>query len=596
MKYKKATEEYINISQKCYENISIIMENRFRIINPLVSKLIVAEKILYENCGSLFTKFNKITDKFNEIYNAAPEFKIRYDPCLYVRGGKIVKSDRDINEDFYHNDSSRKKNQLNINNNFNSSNNISKGDQDKNRSKSAINRDREIEHDDSINNKPLKPSCGNKKVNTANTDKQSKEAQGNYKINEFKTIDEFLKQTPNPVISTPNNQNISDLNFKIKFDDWNIGSKTPNNAHNIKFEHITSNKGPISRLNNIKNLYNNNLKPETEAAAAAGFNNSHLYDLPINEAKQNQINYTNEYPNIPQSQYNLVTKPHSQSNKNLFSMRENGIITSNEGNSIQSHLNISEFNYNNSINNNNTTSNGILTLNANSNCFALNQHIGNKYGVINSAIGPNNSTNVNGFFANNAISTQQDYFNAFDNMSNTNMTNDSHQMRRNNDYNYNNNINNNSIPIQKINNFNNLNDDHFYSMKNNMNANNLNKEAYSNTPASSINPISHTNPINPVNTLQDQFNINIFLNKNIPTQISNNDNILNQQQTIFNATSNSRDNFTNNNFNNNYNNNSNSNRNYVNQPNSLNTQNHNNQGFQVNQAISNDDIFKDFFY
>lgn len=91
-KYKKSTENYVNSCNQAYESMNRLLDNRFIMINPLIRDFLFEEKHFYDN---VYRQMSRI-DQFNlELSNLDRTFSpsiISYDPCIYIRGGKIIQS------------------------------------------------------------------------------------------------------------------------------------------------------------------------------------------------------------------------------------------------------------------------------------------------------------------------------------------------------------------------------------------------------------------------------------------------------------------------------------------------------------------------
>lgn len=262
------------------------MENRYKVVNPVVAKFVADEKYFFDNASNLFKKFHKIEDQFTQIFKSQPEMKVTYDPCKYIRGGKIVKSDKEIKEENNNYESERK-----------NSNVKHEGIQaDKNGPKSAYIKDRE-------SGKSL-PKSGHTNDHLKSNDlNKQKQNQPKYNISEFKSLDDFLKQASMESIdnhnNSPNEKSSQDASMAKK--NWNIRLSSVENFEKIEnnFSSRKSNLNSVNQFTLGQNSNNNtqsqkpsniiNLLEFTENNTSNGFNS------------YNRNNDLGDYSNILQS-------------------------------------------------------------------------------------------------------------------------------------------------------------------------------------------------------------------------------------------------------------------------------------------------------
>jgi len=240
------------------------MENRFKIINPVVSKFILIEKQFYENTARLFKKFENIDKKFTEIFNSQPELKITYDPCNYVRGGKIVRASKD---DYEANNKIinqfNRENQRSIENISNKSN----CNNDNSRSKSN-NNFRPSSYNNDIQNKS---NDYNKNVKILDVNK--------YRISEFKNLDEFLQNKQNE-----NKVNINDI---ISSD---VNQVNQNKTNKSSYPELTVRLSSVENFEKIQNNFSMNNENDLLTAFADKSNvNSAVNDTKIKNNFENNI-------------------------------------------------------------------------------------------------------------------------------------------------------------------------------------------------------------------------------------------------------------------------------------------------------------------
>jgi hypothetical protein len=445
------------------------LENRYKIVNPVVSKFISIEKQFFENIARQFKKFDKLDERFTESFNSQPELLITYDPCNYVRGGKLVRSSSkndDQNQGAKENIS--KKPNINIPN--------SDTKLDNNRNSKSIN----------VKNNDL--SEERKNIKNA-----KKEEAPKYRVSEFESLDDFLNVKGNEANLASKKEEAKN----ILNPDWNVRlssvEKFENIANNFsatnQFTSDFSNKAKINKSNNQNNSNNKN---SNRINSNEIINQGEISAYPsLNEA-QNPLNFG----------YNN-TNPNSTANNNLrFSSDLN----------VNDAVNHSSLGINNNINNPYTNNN--LD-------FGGFKNIQNNFqGTIQNSINlnPNTPSHMGNFPLNN-----NNYWNQSNNLGSPPVTNDSVQIPNRN-------------PVSSSNNY------------------NLNQQV----------------PSNGYNIYNNQLN-------------NNNENL----------------NFNNQNIN--FSNNTNSNIINNNNPNILNQGNNPNNSVQGkilnnDKAISNDDLFKDFFY
>lgn len=93
-KYKKATEDYIKSSDESYAIISEVMNKRYEMINPVLLEFISEERKFFLNIVNIITSLEDIEIKFQNVKKTIPDEQVSdYDPCIYIRGGLLIKKE-----------------------------------------------------------------------------------------------------------------------------------------------------------------------------------------------------------------------------------------------------------------------------------------------------------------------------------------------------------------------------------------------------------------------------------------------------------------------------------------------------------------------
>ena len=95
-KYKLASKEYIETSEKSFEIIKNSIKISWELSNPIFSDLIIAEKNLFEVISSNLSDFTIIISDFNDTMNRAfnPELTedtYYYDPKKFIKSQELIK-------------------------------------------------------------------------------------------------------------------------------------------------------------------------------------------------------------------------------------------------------------------------------------------------------------------------------------------------------------------------------------------------------------------------------------------------------------------------------------------------------------------------
>lgn len=96
IKYQDATEEYINFSLSCNDQINYVFEKRDKIVIPVICDLIKYEELYFKESLNSFKGINNLHGEFEKVINemAILRSKNIYDPTKFIRGGNLVKSDK----------------------------------------------------------------------------------------------------------------------------------------------------------------------------------------------------------------------------------------------------------------------------------------------------------------------------------------------------------------------------------------------------------------------------------------------------------------------------------------------------------------------
>lgn len=95
-KYRKATEEYVKISETTFETIQAILDKRYDMINPVVCDFLEEERVFFGCVGNIFKKFENVNNKFKLISSGVQKTPITYDACKYIRGGEIIQKEKPV--------------------------------------------------------------------------------------------------------------------------------------------------------------------------------------------------------------------------------------------------------------------------------------------------------------------------------------------------------------------------------------------------------------------------------------------------------------------------------------------------------------------
>jgi len=116
-KYSKAASEYVEISEKIYKLMQDSLKLSWKLINPIVSELIIGEQKLFDGISGCLSCFKDNIKRFNEIENHVnnPNSKIKiynYDPMKYMKEKDLIKKisvRRSVNSAPIHNKEEEKK-------------------------------------------------------------------------------------------------------------------------------------------------------------------------------------------------------------------------------------------------------------------------------------------------------------------------------------------------------------------------------------------------------------------------------------------------------------------------------------------------------
>jgi len=89
-KYKRAANDYINLSSYTFKLMQNLLDFRYKLINPMVATLVQEEKKFFDNCQKFFFKFENILVKINALSNGFIPTKIEYDPRKHIRATRLL--------------------------------------------------------------------------------------------------------------------------------------------------------------------------------------------------------------------------------------------------------------------------------------------------------------------------------------------------------------------------------------------------------------------------------------------------------------------------------------------------------------------------
>jgi len=392
-KYKKATEDYVKISEDAYYTIQTILNKRYELINPVLSDFIAEEEKFYEKSSNVFKKLENISQRFKSISMTFPKIANTYDACKYIRGGEIIQKDKSLNP--YQPDD-----------NF-------RIDNVKNRSFSSIPTRKQVEEDTNkkiskqIVTSNISENVNNNLTLTPNTSFNNK-PNPNININVLKSDvvykdfsqfeDQFSRRVSN-TISTTNHYNNPGINNKCNNDinnfinnDFGAFDSFANVNHN---NNLNQNKPIIQNLGKNTNFKNSNEARQSLVIDNLK-NNTHNSQLNLDPFQLN-----NEFKNfginpIPTNNVNTNVNNLTNNNRASLSMNSNYNIINNPnyGNTFTPTNRPSNFNnFNkNPLFNNNSSHNGYSNPNQEINNQANNLNI--SYGIRNGNIQGNQNNNL----------------------------------------------------------------------------------------------------------------------------------------------------------------------------------------------------------
>ena len=90
-KYKRAANDYINLSLYTYKLMQKLLDFRYKLINPLIANLVQEEKKFFDNCQTFFFKFENINVKINSLSNGfVPTNVDNYNPAKHIRANRLL--------------------------------------------------------------------------------------------------------------------------------------------------------------------------------------------------------------------------------------------------------------------------------------------------------------------------------------------------------------------------------------------------------------------------------------------------------------------------------------------------------------------------
>jgi hypothetical protein len=272
-KYKRAANDYINLSLYTYKLMQKLLDFRYKLINPLVATLVQEEKKFFDNCQTFFFKFENILVKINSLSNGfVPTNVDNYNPSKHIRANRLLNgldvknlTDASPQQKYSFNDYINKKggdygrSNTNVNNNNNNNNN-NKGNYN-----SDVGRSVSSKVNSNVN--PYSYEAYKQKTknvnNNNNNNSNNNNSNNNYNNNNIINNPSFGGKTS--IANTAkfnesnNNNNINNnSNFNFNFD-----NNQPVNNYDFGFgnefnDSNNNNNNPYNNINFSNNNNNNN--------------------------------------------------------------------------------------------------------------------------------------------------------------------------------------------------------------------------------------------------------------------------------------------------------------------------------------------------
>ena len=329
-KYKRAVNDYVNISSYTYKLMEELASMRYKIINSMVKTFIEQEKKFFGTCFSLINNF------FNNMHileENLPYQKSSYDPMKYTRASKIMEG-VDANslpeikmKDKYSNNNGKSNNIQRANSCINnSSSNLGNYNNQIINKKFSFEdykmRKASLDNSNKNNNNNINNYSNSiKECNTNNNDNQSNNP---YSYEAYKKRTQSLGNNRRPQINNNmnnNNNNYYNNNLNIVMNsiigDENTKAKNPfndlNNIDNNRNNPYSSNNNnsannPFIDNSNNKNSSNDNYNPYSNIFKSSSNNNNinNMFNSVFgNKGDNQQNNNDNKRFRKPQSPYNF---------------------------------------------------------------------------------------------------------------------------------------------------------------------------------------------------------------------------------------------------------------------------------------------------
>jgi hypothetical protein len=276
-KYKRAANDFIQLSNYCYNKMQELLDLKYKILNPLICTFVNEEKKFFDSCSSFFNKFDNASQKLFGLDQGFKKTPINYDATKHVRAAKLLQGVNIGNlpqikdkHKYSYNDYQKMKTQpannqkLNQNyNNLGQSGNANYGvavnpyNQNQNQNRSQM-RSQSLGPSNKGNNNLNYNSYLMNKGNTGNNNTKN--------TNPF-SYQAYLQKNKNvnmgQSINQNNNNNNNNINYNPNFEDLNTGIKVFNFANNNLGNNNFNRNNDSSIQNNpyqsqFQNPYNNN--------------------------------------------------------------------------------------------------------------------------------------------------------------------------------------------------------------------------------------------------------------------------------------------------------------------------------------------------
>ena len=268
-KYKRAANDFIQLSNYCYNKMQELLDLKYKILNPLICTFVNEEKKFFDSCSSFFNKFDNASQKLFGLDQGFKKTPINYDATKHVRAAKLLQGVNIGNlpqikdkHKYSYNDYQKMKTQpannqkLNQNyNNLGQSGNANYGvavnpyNQNQNQNRSQM-RSQSLGPSNKGNSGNMNYNYNYYLMNKANTGNDNK------KVNNPFSYQAYLKNNQNVNMNQSSFQNNNSINTN------NNNNNNPNNmdlpSGNTAFTFANQNLGNSNfGMNNISSIQNN---------------------------------------------------------------------------------------------------------------------------------------------------------------------------------------------------------------------------------------------------------------------------------------------------------------------------------------------------